>query len=272
MEKSNLAAAMKMTCPLKDWPEKLGISKPTLYKYIDLYSWGEESELDEKFVRKFDEILENTYNSCMIEYEKLQMKMIEAENTLAESLNKLRILRKEILQCEKEIRSVESDEKRKTLQNRKKELEMTVQDYSTNVELNEHRMVEMKSRLFEIEKIFGKPVSETGELESDSSMTAEESDSECNSVKWNDDVVRNLCCGSTGKHTILFDNVSDARTYVDILTKVSSEYVLVGRYDPQPGKNFVTVDDIASELECSYRITRIDVSGMKTTRIYPMKG
>lgn len=270
---------VKKYVPISNAADRFGVSRPTFYLLMQNYDDGKTSDMDENIRGFFDLIASNPqpeevkvyltvkgdrdaenakpikikeqrdeaeYEAARkeIESSKVMLDSIECEYhncilTLRKTENEMNTVRKLIEENPED--SAEYRMRYVTLEGKISELEDSVNKLAAQREMAHHQLIEANRNLEKAER--------SREIRNMNRMDS-----------WTDDNgLMTLCVGNNGRSMVLFrmlsdDAMEDAEFSVTLHMETPSGDMVVGRYLPDPGKNFVTIDDVLLNLRLQYEV------------------
>ena len=245
-----LLDAMKNTTSVTEVAKALECSRPTLYRYIELYEEGDK-QLPQNIKLYFDAIMtegiSRAESEAYLESLKMEREKVQTELTATNcEINKLH----EDIKMIKE--SLSKDPDNRTMQNK---LEM------------------QKNQLIELEKTLCNCKERSKSLEMKLRTTAASvekavKESRESGPDWIDAEIRHVCSGTSGNFIIVYEKPDfDSEVYVELYARIAGNDECLGRYNPEPGKNFVQISGLPNTLSYSYKIVLFDDDGKHCTEI-----
>lgn len=229
---------LKMTGNLSEIAERCGISRPTLYKYMEMYDMGETDQIPEEVLTLFNDVTSDEENKVMLK-RKMEDELQKEECMIVSLTRELEFMKK----------------KRMELQRRSNELQHLDPDTAREIELEEkrientiihlqHDLVRSKEKMMELRDSFKTMESED---------RAEETDDDTYAID-------TRCMYEKGTFMIAFnDPDSDGREHIlSLMTKFGNEYKTIGTYDTVKGKDFFMIDDIIYSPYLFYTVNRVE--------------
>ena len=246
----NLSDILKSTTSITEVARKLDCSRPTLYRYIDLYEKGDK-QLPQSIKAYFDAIMtegiSRAESEAYLEKLKIEREQVQTELSLTE---------RQITNVSEDIKmikeSLSKDPDNRTMQNK---LEM------------------QKNQLIVLEKTLCNCKERSKSLEMKLRTTAASvekavKESRESGPDWIDAEVRHVCSGTSGNFIIVYEKPDfDSEVYVELYARIAGNDECLGRYNPEPGKNFVQISGLPNTLSYSYRIVLFDDDGKHCTGI-----
>ena len=246
----NLSDILKSTTSITEVAKKLDCSRPTLYRYIDLYEKGDK-QLPQNIKLYFDAIMtegisraesEVYLESLKKEWENTQMNISTTQVQIKELSQKIITLKK----------ALSKDPNDSIMENELKMQEMQLMTLETMLREYEERLQTLKMERNKTVHFVEKAVKESRESGPD----------------WIDAEIRHVCSGTTGNFIIIYEKPdSDSEVYVELYARISGDDVCLGRYIPEQGKNFVQISGLPNTLSYSYKIVLFDDDGKHCTGI-----
>lgn len=229
---------LKMTGNLSEIAERCGISRPTLYKYMEMYDMGETDQIPEEVLTLFNDVTSDEENKVMLK-EKMQVKLDKEEHaimSLERELDAMMCKRMDLRKRSDEIQHLDPDTARK-IESEEKEIVTTIVRLQDELHRSQIKMAEMRDSL----KIM--------EFED----RAEEADDDTYAID-------TRCMYEKGTFMIAFnDPDSDGCEHVlSLMTKFGNEYKTIGTYDTVKGKDFFMIDDIIYSPYLFYTVNRME--------------
>ncbi len=238
IDNMKVSKMLKMTGNLSEIAERCGISRPTLYKYMEMYDMGETDQIPEEVLTLFNDVTSDEGNKVMLK-RKMKDELIRDEREIKETrmnidvlIDKREYLRKRYNECQ----HLDSEEAR-MLNTECGKIESEIEHLNINLmKLNERRA--------ELNRSF-----ETMESED----RAEEADDDTYAID-------TRCMYEKGTFMIAFnDPDSDGCEHVlSLMTKFGNEYKTIGTYDTVKGKDFFMIDDIIYSPYLFYTVNRVE--------------
>ena len=236
---------LKMTGNLSEIAERCGISRPTLYKYMEMYDMGETDQIPEEVLTLFNDVTSDEENKVMLK-EKMQVKLDKEEHaimSLERELDAMMCKRMDLRKRSDEIQHLDPDTARK-IESEEKEIVTTIVRLQDELHRSQIKMAEMRDSL----KI----------------MEFEDRAEEADDDKY---AIDTRCMYEKGTFMIAFnDPDSDGCEHVlSLMTKFGNEYKTIGTYDTVKGKDFFMIDDIIYSPYLFYTVNRMgtDADGEK---------
>lgn len=229
--------------------ESLGISRPTLDRYIENFEMGAYEKVPGAVLEFFRAVVSEDIDG---------KQAMESARALT---SELKHVRDEIEKIEVQLERTAEEAMRlgelfnsNQLSSEEKDSVLKQQEHiiAVNNELNRKRMelIEKQSSLQqELRKI----------------TRIQTRDTVLSGPSWIKGNVDTMWTSFQGRIMILFRSAPETRTYVDIFTMIDNEEVLVGRFRPEEGTNYVTISDLLPKLSYSYRVTQLDDEGKKVS-------
>ncbi len=246
----NLSDVLKSTTSITEVAKKLDCSRPTLYRYIDLYEKGDK-QLPQNIKLYFDAIM--TEGISRVESE-VYLESLKMEREIVQK--ELSMTQDQIVHLSRDITSIKEDlskdpdnstilNKLETQEKQLRNLEKMLCDYKMRSESLE---MKLRTTAASVEKA----VKESRESGPD----------------WIDAKVRHVCSGTKDNFIIIYEKPdSDSEAYVELYARIAGNDEYMGRYIPEPGKNFVQISGLPNTLSYSYRIVLFDDDGKHCTEI-----
>ena len=270
---------VKSYVPISNAAERFGVSRPTFYLLMQNYDDGKTSEMDENVKGFFDLIAsdpqpeevkvyltvkggkdaENAkpikikeqrdkeeHEAVMREIESLRIMAAKTEVEYSECIQTLNGVESELSHIKKEIdknpeESAEYRMRLADLENMRMDLRYSLDELEQQRKVAEVQLVKMECELKRI-------------ANSRYSRNMNVTDS------WTDDNgLMTFCVGNNGRSVVLFqllsdDTVENPRFSVTLHMETPSGDMVVGRYLPDHGKSFVTIDDVLPNLRLQYEV------------------
>ena len=229
---------LKMTGNLSEIAERCGISRPTLYKYMEMYDMGETDQIPEEVLTLFNDVTSDEENKVMLK-EKMQVKLDKEEHaimSLERELDAMMCKRMDLRKRSDEIQHLDPDTARK-IESEEKEIVTTIVRLQDELHRSQIKMAEMRDSL----KI----------------MEFEDRAEEADDDKY---AIDTRCMYEKGTFMIAFnDPDSDGCEHVlSLMTKFGNEYKTIGTYDTVKGKDFFMIDDIIYSPYLFYTVNRVE--------------
>ena len=241
--KARLKELMKQGPPLTVVADKLGISRPTLYRHMDSYMNGDDDSINPNLREYFNNIIMGKYKTkdeALAELEQIRF-FLDAEKTVKkeefdkewreyeEDCHSFRYGARNLSADEKVKRQAELDRRERELEDKAKKLEIDFRRY-----------------LF---------------------------DEDPQDVKWNDGEIRSAClCPFDGTMVLIdadFDRCRDIT--VEVMIKVSGEDFVMARVKPEENRRFAVIDFLRENVAYKYRLKWNDGDRVKYTPAYDIK-
>ncbi len=238
IDNMKVSKMLKMTGNLSEIAERCGISRPTLYKYMEMYDMGETDQIPEEILTLFNDVTSDEENKVMLK-KKMENELIKDKREIEET--KMMI---DNLICEREkLRNryegrqhLDSDEAR-MLNDEYRDIESRIDQLSHNLRRLNEKRAELNRSFKTIE----------------SEDRAEEADDDTYAID-------TRCMYEKGTFMIAFnDPDSDGCEHVlSLMTKFGNEYKTIGTYDTVKGKDFFMIDDIIYSPYLFYTVNRVE--------------
>lgn len=270
---------VKKYVPISNAADRFGVSRPTFYLLMQNYDDGKTSDMDENIRGFFDLIVsdpqpeevkvyltvkggkdaenskpikikeqrdEAEYETAMKEIESSRMML---ERTEAEYRSYLDLLNKvqnesELLKRLIEENPEDSAEYRVRLSSLANKIDNLKKSASMLEEQRKVAEIQLTEAKYNLDK-----AARSREIRNMNRMDS-----------WtDDDGLMTLCVGNNGRSMVLFqmlsdDAAEDAEFSVTLHMETPSGDMVVGRYLPDHGKNFVTIDDVLPNLRLQYEV------------------
>ena len=270
---------VKKYVPISNAADRFGVSRPTFYLLMQNYDDGKISDMDENIRGFFDLIVSDP------QPEEVKVYLTVKGGKDAENSKPIKI---------KEQRDeVEYEAARKEIESSRMMLERTEAEYRSYLDLlnkvqNESELLkrlieenpedsaEYRVRLSSLENKIDNLKKSVSMLEEqrkvaeiqlteakynlDKAARSREIRNMNRMDSWtDDDGLMTLCVGNNGRSMVLFqmlsdDAAEDAEFSVTLHMETPSGDMVVGRYLPDHGKNFVTIDDVLPNLRLQYEV------------------
>lgn len=235
--------------------ESLGISRPTLDRYIENFEMGTYEKVPDAVLDFFRAVISEEIDG---------KQAIESARALTSEINNIR---KEIELLETQTKKTAEEAHRLSglfnsnkLSEEEKENVLKQQELviAANDDLNKKRTVLIR-RQSDLQQ----------ELRRITRLQTR--DTILSGPSWIKGDIDTMWTSFQGKIMILFRSAPETRTYVDIFTVIDDEEVLVGRFRPEEGTNYVTISDLLPKLSYSYRVTQLDDEGKKVSDLIEIR-
>lgn len=230
---------LKMTGNLSEIAERCGISRPTLYKYMEMYDIGETDQIPGEVLTLFNDVASNEENKVMLR-KKIESELIKDKKEIDETRIMINVLMNERDFLRKKYdgyQHLDSDDAR-MLKTKYEHIESEIERLNVNLKkLNEKRA--------ELNRSFKTMESEDHEEEADDDTYA----------------IDTRCMYEKGTFMIAFnDPDSDGCEHIlSLMTKFGNEYKTIGTYDTVKGKDFFMIDDIIYSPYLFYTVNRVEI-------------
>ena len=229
--------------------DSLGISRPTLDRYIENFELGAYEKVPDAVLEFFKAVITEDIDGSQA---------MESAKALTSEINKIKMeideLQKhlEVISTEVAFLSNQLDDEKRT--NEEKDLLLERQKdliirNKTLLDRREHLLKEYTELQHKLRKV----------------TRLQTRDTTLAGPSWIKGDVDTLWTSFQGRLMILFKSEPGARTYVDIFTKIDAEEVLVGRFRPGEEMNYVTIDNLLPKLSYTYRVTVLTDEGKRTS-------
>lgn len=236
--KMNIAHMLRVRGKLSDVAESLGISRPSLYKYMQLYDKGTTDQIPPDVLNYFNDIASDETKRFEL------MHMIESESVkidceLSLCRNKLDVLMNERIVIMNKLASDENID----------------QDVAS--ELNEKmRIIDsaIKNDKITMEKLLKKKEDLYSEMKQNQKAMHQMNHAE--------DVpacIKTKCFREDGTFMVAYDDPESCGEdhILSLMAKFGEEYKTIGTYDAVKGKNFFIISDIIYSPYLYYSVNRI---------------
>ena len=246
-----ISDALKDTTSITEAAKACDCSRPTLYRYMELYEQGEYNQIP---------LNVRTYFASVIN---MDISRTASEKSLRNFMMRRSELAKKMDCLENEI---------KNLQKKKCEAMEELQNDPDNKIL-----LVRYDRLCEKVKVLMEEQDECKKEYSDMVSKANLVLFECDAIEtwsssnksgpdWIDAEIRHVCSGADGNFIIIYKKpTSDSEVYVELYACIAGNDEYMGRYVPEQGKNFVQISGLPNTLSYSYRIVLFDDDGKHCT-------
>ncbi len=243
--KMKVSRMLKMTGNLTEIADRFKISRPTLYKYMELYDEGKTDQIPDEVLALFNDVVSDEENRIELRRkmenelmrEKCEIDRIEHEITAL--MREREVLQARYCKCQE----LDSDEAR-MMSSQCMALEERI------VHLR-HDLHVWKEKMMELEKSFRTMVFEDYAEEANDGVYA----------------IDTRCMYEKGKFMIAYnDPDSDGCEHIlSLMTKFGNEYKTIGTYDTADGKDFFMIEDIIYSPYLFYSVNRVstDPDGKK---------
>ena len=270
---------VKKYVPISNAADRFGVSRPTFYLLMQNYDDGKTSDMDENIRGFFDLIVsdpqpeevkvyltvkggrdaENTkpikikeqrdeaeYETVRKEIESSRMMLERTEAEYHSCINELRRAQKESALLKRLIEENPEDcaeykVRYASIEDKIVNLEKSAEKLGEQRQIAHHQLVEAQCNLDKMAR--ARDIRSMNRMDS-----------------WTDDSgLMTLCVGNNGRSMVLFQLLSDEtvenpKFSVTLHMETPSGDMVVGRYLPDPGKNFVTIDDVLPNLRLQYEV------------------
>lgn len=302
MEASQIKDRVKAFVSISDLADVFDMSRPTLYAlmddydnkdtegipdhimdFFDLVSGSPDSEevrlyLSAKGTPKDPEILRNLkvreQSNSDQDISSVAMKIDNLEDLLNNSSRALMKMMDELHRLESEAAMVDrlidmNPEDKEGYMAKRNELEAKIATHQVMIsEIQNEKEVSTKELTYLRQLMFS--------LERSRAVGAAKRSAEGD--VWNDDRgLKTMSVGSNGKAMVIFQMPPDMMGKVPFTVTVtaylnsSDDFVELGRYHPEPEKNFVVIDDILSKLQVYYSVSVTGGEETAESGRYPLR-
>lgn len=229
---------LKMTGNLSEIAERCGISRPTLYKYMDLYDMGETDQIPEEVLALFNEVASDEENKVMLK-RKMEDELEKEECMIMKLTRELEFMmrkRMELQRRSNELQHLDPDTAKKT-----KLEENKIEDMIAHLQYD---LVRSKEKMMELRDSFNTMESEDRAEDADDDIYA----------------IDTRCMYEKGTFMIAFNDPDsdNCEHTLSLMTKFGNEYKTIGTYDTVKGKDFFMIDDIIYSPYLFYTVSRVD--------------
>ncbi len=236
--KMNIAHMLRVRGKLSDVAESLGISRPSLYKYMQLYDKGTTDQIPPDVLNYFNDIASDETKRFDL------MRMLESASEKTDC---------ELLICHKRLDELLKE--RNMMMKKLSSNEDIDQDVAS--EFNEAiRNIdsEIKSNKTAIEKLFKK--------KKDLHMEMNQNQEAMHQMDHTEDVsacIKTKCFREDGTFMIAYDDPESCGEdhVLSLMAKFGEEYKTIGTYDAAKGKNFFIINDIIYSPYLYYSVNRV---------------
>lgn len=246
-----LTDALKSTTSITEAAKACDCSRPTLYKYIEFYEQGEYDQIPLKVRTYFASVINEDFSRA------------ESETSLRNLMLKRDDLSKKIATLENEIENIQ---KKRCIA-----IEELHNDPDNKMLLA--RYDRMSATLAGLTNELGNCKEQYSEILSKANLTplnvwGTQDLYNKSGPEWIDAEVRHVCSGTKDNFIIIYEKPdSDSEVYVELYARIAGNDECLGRYNPEPGKNFVQISGLPNTLSYSYRIVLFDDDGKHSTEI-----
>jgi len=270
---------VKRYVPISNAADRFGVSRPTFYLLMQNYDDGKTSDMDENIRGFFDLIASNPqpeevkvyltvkggkdaenskpikikeqrneaeYETAMKEIESSRVMLERTEAEYRSCINELKRTQKESVLLKRLIEENPEDcaeykVRYSSVVNKIDNLNKSMAKLEEQRQVAHHQMIDAECNL--------KRIASSRDSRSISRMDS-----------WTDDNgLMTLCVGNNGRSMILFQLLSDEtvenpKFFVTLHLETPSGDLVVGRYIPDQGKSFVTIDDVLPNLRLQYEV------------------
>ncbi len=272
---TKIADWVKVNSNVSKVAAELGVSRPTVYKYMELYDDGMRDQLDEEVVAYFDKCLADDDSSTVLmmrakltdELKIIRVEMMKLENRIPYYLDRKAMLSNKIMFLRKKIETIKSESDKVDRLNEvelKSNLEMLVKEYGSL----EDELADYSRRRAELERKLKCCADKLSRYDKTAPMFAE-SRKEVYPIKTACTIEGNRCM-------IIHNGKTDNPDYVFVLQlfgKIGNEYVFLREYRPEcdsvdangktvghKGRNYIIIDDVLLTAPLFYKIIGCDES------------
>ena len=243
MKVSNM---IKIRGNLSESADMLGISRPTLYKYMQLYDEGMMKQIPTDVLDFFDKMVSDDTNKELLR-RKLECELKKTDVEVIDLTRELDGLKNRGERIKNELSASEDMDPMEAAK-----LKEQYADVCTNIEhISKHLMVSQCKR---------------NELMKSYYMT-DPSISEPHEVEERPASIATKCLYEKGAFMIIFDdpNSNGSDHILSLMTKFDDKYKTIGTYDTVEGKDFFLIKDIVYSPQLHFSVSRVtkDPNGKK---------
>lgn len=222
--------------------EDLGVSRPTVYKYIESYDGGRRDSLPPNVRDYFDERLNSGFSSSQLDVvADLRDEIADLKEQTAESSDELMDVSKILAKLSVELDRAKEIGDSKAVSDIKKIID-------THMQRRNHLEVTISNNLATIEQL-SKRLAEAEGLKVIADPLIDPKHG-----------IQSKCFFENGKCMVIHNGPLYENRYYELLlySKVGYEYVLLGAYRPAKKRHFFIIDDVVFTAPLYYTVTGYD--------------
>ena len=236
--KMNIAHMLRVRGKLSDVAESLGISRPSLYKYMQLYDKGTTDQIPPDVLNYFNDIASDETKR----FELMRMTKCEAEKTDCELLHrreKLDALLSERNMMMKKLSSNEDID-----QDVVSKFNEAIRDIDSAIKSNKTAMEQLLKKKEDLYAEMNQNQEAMHKLDHAEDLSA---------------CIKTKCFREDGTFMIAYDDPESCGEdhVLSLMAKFGEEYKTIGTYDAVKGKNFFIISDIIYSPYLYYSVNRV---------------